>query len=386
VPPPVREPRTLSGAKAALLILALLACAIPPGIALAQPDGHRRIGPELPLPAKPRGHYQLNELGRAPHPDIPGPLRIPDAALVPVKWGDVTGWSEENHLAAFEVFRTSCRTLIASARGSKDNRPMLRALIAPCRRALEAGTPAEDGAKKFFEDNFVPARIAKLGGDAGFLTGYYEPIVEGSRFPTQVFKVPVYRRPPDLEPPAGTKKGEGFPNTGQSMRRMPDGKLVPYYPRGEIENGALDGQHLEICWLKDPVDLFYMQIQGSARVRLEDGTLLRLNYAAHNGYPYTPIGRVLIERKEVPSAEMSMQRIRQWMAAAADGGKELRSHNKAFVFFRVSGLGTEEEATGAQGIPLTPRRSIAVDRMLHVYGTPFFISADLSLASAKSYL
>ena len=376
--------RTFAGAKAALLSLVLLT--LPPGSVnrpRAQEAGVARIGPELPLPAKPRGHYHFNELGRAPHPPVPGPLRVPDAWIEPLKWDAVDGWPRENHLAAFEVFRTSCRTLIASARNGRDSRSMLHALIPPCRRAQDVEAPTEDGARKFFEENFVPARIARLGDDAGFLTGYYEPIVEGSRFPTQVFKVPVYRRPPDLEPPAGTRKGEGFPNTGQSLRRTADGKLVPYYPRGEIENGALDGQHLEICWLKDPVDLFYMQIQGSARVRLEDGTLLRLNYAAHNGHPYTPIGRVLIERKEVSAAEMSMQRIRQWMAAAPDGGRELRSHNKAFVFFRVSGLGTEDEPAGAQGIPLTAGRSIAVDKALHVYGTPFFITADLPLDSSK---
>ncbi len=110
------------------------------------------------------------------------------------------------------------------------------------------------------------------------------------------FTVPVYRRPPDIIPPDGAAKGQSFPNTGKSMRRNADGALVPYYERGDIENGVFDGQRLEICWLRDPIDLFFIQIQGSGRVRLEDGTMLRINYDSHNGHPYTAIGRILIER------------------------------------------------------------------------------------------
>jgi len=146
----------------------------------------------------------------------------------------------------------------------------------------------------FFERNFRPLRITKLGENAGFLTGYYEPILDGSRVPTGIFKVPIYRRPRDLVPPPNSA-GPGFPNRGQSLRRTPSGELVPYYDRGEILDGALDGQHLEICWIKDPTDALMIQIQGSARVRLEDGAMLRITYDAHNGYPYVPVGRILIE-------------------------------------------------------------------------------------------
>ncbi len=156
---------------------------------------------------------------------------------------------------------------------------------------------------------------------------------------------------------------------------------MPYYDRGEIEDGALDGQRLEICWIKDPIDLLFIQIQGSARVRLEDGTMLRINYDAHNGHPYTAVGRILIERKEVPREEMSMERIRDWMNAHPDQAKELRNQNRSYVFFRIVGLSDEQEATGAQGVPLTPRRSIAVDKALHVYGTPFYIQAGLPVSA-----
>ena len=126
-----------------------------------------------------------------------------------------------------------------------------------------------------------------------------------------------------------------------------------------------------------------IQIQGSARVRLEDGTMLRLNYDAHNGHSYTAVGRILIERGLVPREEMSMDRIRQWMAKNPDQAKEVRGTNKSFVFFRITGLNADDEPSGAQGVPLTPGRSIAVDR-IHVYGTPFFIDAELPIDGART--
>jgi membrane-bound lytic murein transglycosylase A len=224
-------------------------------------------------------------------------------------------------------------------------------------------------------------RISRLGETQGFVTGYYEPIVEGSRFPTREFTVPLYRRPDDLVAP-GEHKGDAFPNRGPAFRRSADGKLVPYYDRGQIEDGALDGRHLEICWLKDPFAALSIHIQGSARVRLEDGLIMRVNYAAHNGHPYTPVGRILIERNLVPRDEMSLERIRNWMNDNPAETKELRRKDQAFVFFRITGLADEREPAGGEGVRLTPGRSIAVDRPFHIYGTPFFIEADLPIDSA----
>jgi membrane-bound lytic murein transglycosylase A len=325
-----------------------------------------------------------DDLGRPPRPDIPGPIKFTDSQLEPLKWSDLDNWESDGHSAAFATFRAGCRAVIGRANSGKDDRPMLPALAQVCRRALAERGSGDGVARSFFENNFRPVRINKLGDPAGFLTGYYEPVVTGSRFPTREFTVPVYRRPPDIIPPSGTQRGAGFPNTGKSMRKLADGTLVQYYERGDIENGVFDGQRLEICWLRDPIDLFFIQIQGSGRVRLEDGTMLRINYDSHNGHPYTAIGRILIERKEVPREEMSMDRIRTWMAAAPDGGKELRSNNKSYVFFRIVGLSEDREAEGAQGVPLTANRSIAVDKNLHVYGTPFFIEAELPINTGRS--
>jgi membrane-bound lytic murein transglycosylase A len=333
-------------------------------------------------PSKPAQQQDVvgDDLGRPPRPDVPGPLRLSGAALEPLAWGDLDGWVEDNHAEALRTFVTSCRAVLWQVRSNNDARPILPVLADVCSRAL-ARPPGN--ARKFFEDNFRPVRIYKLGDSAGFLTGYYEPIVDGSRFPTREYTVPIYRRPSDLVPPAGYQKGQGFPNTGRAMRQLADGTLAPYYDRGEIEDGALDGQHLEICWIKDPIDLLFIQIQGSARVRLEDGTMLRINYDAHNGFPYTAVGRVLIERNEVAREEMSMERIREWMNTHPDQAKELRGQNRSYVFFRIVSLSDQHEATGAQGVPLTPRRSIAVDKALHVYGTPFYIAAGLPVSEAR---
>ena len=310
------------------------------------------------------------------------PFRLADAALEPVKWNDLPGWAADDHLAAFTAFQISCRPLLADKR-ARDTRPVYLALTEVCRRAANVRPAKAAQARSFFEDNFRPVRIARLGEAEGFLTGYYEPIVQGSRFPNPEFHVPLYRRPRDLVA-AGHKQGaEGFPNKGvQVGRRNEKDEIVPYYDRGAIEDGALDGQGLEICWLKDPFEALSISIQGSARVILEDGTPLRVNYDAHNGYPYTAVGRVLIERNHIPRDEMSMQRIREWMAVNPVEGREVRHTNRSFVFFRITGLSNDGEPWGAQGVPLTPLRSIAVDK-IHVYGTPFYIEASLPIDSAR---
>jgi membrane-bound lytic murein transglycosylase A len=239
-----------------------------------------------------------------------------------------------------------------------------------------------DTARTFFEQNFQPVRIARLGEGEGFLTGYFEPIVQGSRFPNPEFHIPLYRRPPDLVAAGHRPGSDAFPNKGARIgRRNENNQLVPYHDRGAIEAGVLDGQKLEICWLKDPFDV--LAIEGSARVILEDGTPLRITYDSHNGYSYTWIGRVLIERNLIPSEEISMQRIREWMAAHPDEAAKVHAANRSYLFFRIAGLTNEDEPVGAQGVPLTAGRSIAVDR-LHEYGTPFFIEANLPIENAKS--
>jgi membrane-bound lytic murein transglycosylase A len=331
--------------------------------------------------AKHRRAPEAEYLGK---PNPQGPFRFPDTRFEPVAWRAIDGWAADDHAAAFKTFLASCRALTASARAARDTRPVYPALLDICRKARASGAQTADGARKFFEENFAPVRVSKIDDPNGFLTGYYEPVVEGSRTLTDDFKTPLYGRPRDLVHMGRKRKGEGFPNTGRVVRRIARGKYVPYYDRAQIEDGALAIRNLELCYLKDPNDLLFVQIQGSARIRLTDGSVMRVNYDAHNGYPYTPVGRILIERGIIPREELSMERIRNWMAENPEGGKELRRQNRSYVFFRTISLPEHEEARGAQGVPLTATRSIAVDKALHVYGTPFFIAGDLPIESETS--
>src|ERR1044072_7405042 len=317
-------------------------------------------------------------------PTPPGPIRFPDTRFEPVAFSAIDGWAADDHAAAYATLLVSCRALVGGAKPSRDTRPVSLALVEVCRKARAAGALTGDAARRFFEDNFRAVRGGKIDDPNGFLTGYYEPIVDGSRTLTDDFKVPLYGRPRDLVHMGRKRKAESFPNTGRVVRRIARGKYVPYFDRAAIEDGALATRNLEICYLKDANDLLFIQIQGSARIRLTDGSVLGVNYDSHNGHPYTPVGRILIERGIIPGEEMSMDRIRKWMAENPDGGKELRRQNKSYVFFRATGAPEHEEARGAQGVPLTATRSIAVDRALHVYGTPFFIAGDLPIATAAS--
>ena len=310
------------------------------------------------------------------------PLKLAGSQLEPVKWTELAGWTADDHLAAFAAYQTSCRALRKIPR-TDDSRPIHGALGNVCRKAIALQPQDAHTARAFFEQNFQPVRIARLGEVQGLLTGYFEPIVAGSRFPNPEFPVPLYRRPRDLVA-AGYKPGStAFPNKGVRIgRRTGNNELVPYHDRGAIEAGALDGQKLEICWLKDPFDLLAIQIEGSGRVVLEDGTPVRVSYDSHNGYNYSSVERVLVERNLMSRKEMSRERIRAWMAAYPEEAAKVRATNRAYAFFRVTGLTNEGEPVGAQGVPLTPGRSIAVDQM-HEYGTPFFIEANLPIESVK---
>lgn len=327
----------------------------------------------------------LDTAAASPRPPL---LTVPDAQIEPLPWDEVPGWDEDDHAEALLTLQRSCKALIRSNRGTRpaqtDERPMRRALERVCHSALRLTRPDRQAARGFFEHHFRPVEIARLGEDRGFLTGYYEPIVEGALFPSDEYRVPLYAPPSNLVAAGRRKTAEGFPNRGRIGRRLGRKKIVPYYERAEIEAGVLAGRGLEICWLKDPIDAFFLQIQGSGRVQLDTGRVLRINYAAHNGHPYTPVGRILIAQGEIPAEEMSMDRIRQWMQANPDRAEALRHANKSYVFMRPVPLDEAEEPIGAQGVPLVPGRSIAVDRRLHVYGTPFFISADLPLRSDRT--
>ena len=359
---------------AAAFAVVVLALTVIPLAAMAARKIHSSLAARSAHPAQ----------RQIPYPRLEWPIMINGGQYAPLAWNDIAGWAADDHVQAYKAFRVSCASIAGQRSPPDDSKALGASLREPCRAAKALEITDDAKARAFFEENFLPLQISRLGEDAGFVTGYYEPIIDGSRTQTDVYNVPVYRRPSNLFVRGFKQDSPSLPNKGQVFRKIGRRKLVPYYDRGEIEDGVIAGRGLEICWLKDQTDLLFAQIQGSARIRLEDGSTIRINYDAHNGYPYTAVGRVLIDRGIIPKDQMSMQKIREWMDQNPDGAKELRRQNRAYVFFRKVPLSDKDEAVGAQGVPLTPGRSIAVDNSLHVYGTLFFIEGELPIESSQA--
>lgn len=300
------------------------------------------------------------------------------ARLTATTFDAIPGWADDDHGAALQTFLRSCTRLERSEKPS--------GLLQACQAARKAAdTGGAAAARSFFESWFVPHHYPG-SGENGFVTGYFEPELEGSRRRSDRFAVPVYRKPDDLVQIAPDVE-RGSRNDQITAGRRQGSEIVPYATRGEIEDGALDGKGLELMWLSDPVDAYFMHVQGSGRIVLSEGGHVRIGYAAKNGHPYTGIGRVLIERGEIPREEMSMQSLKAWLRAHPREGKTLMRKNKSYIFFRE--LGVEESAAGpigAQGAPLTPGRSLAVDGGIHELGTPVYVSASaLDLHGEKRF-
>ncbi len=186
------------------------------------------------------------------------PLEIPGGQYAPVAWSDIAGWNADDHVQALQAFRASCKPIAAQRKPPADPKALGTSLREPC-LAAKGDISDEAKARAFFEENFVPLRISRLGESDGFVTGYYEPVIDGSRAQTDVYTVPVYRRPSNLFV-RGVKQDGNLPNKGQVFRKIGRRKLVPYYDRAEIEDGAIAGRGLEICWLKNQTDLLFAQI------------------------------------------------------------------------------------------------------------------------------
>ncbi len=243
-------------------------------------------------------------------------------------------------------------------------------------------TPGDDSAARaFLEKNFIPAAVSGRDGAEGLITGYFEPELRGALKRQGPFNVPLHLRPPEL---VAVDLGR-FDKSLKGKRiagRVVEGRLVPFHKRAQIERGALRGRELELVWVDDAADAFFLHIQGSGRIMLRDGSVMRVGYAGTNGHPYTAIGRELIARGEIPRERMSMQEIRKWMQANPAEGAELMRTNESYVFFRkLAGPGP----LGAQGVALTPERSIAVDRNILPLGLPVWIDTELPTEPAGPY-
>ena len=219
------------------------------------------------------------------------------------------------------------------------------------------------GAAAFFRDSFDWARV---GDGKAFATGYYIPETAGSRAPALGYTVPVYRTPPDL---VRCTRPDGTMGRG---RIDETGACVPYYSRAEIEDGALAGKGLELAWVTDPVELFFIEIQGSGELRLPDGSVMRIGYDNQNGRDYVAIGRLLRERGNLPPGGANMEAIKDWLRANPDQGRELMRENESYIFFKeLTG-----PPLGSLGLPITPHGTVAADPNFVPLGAPVFLMVD----------
>lgn len=295
-------------------------------------------------------------------PATPPPAAAFSRTLQAASWSDLPGWAEDDHAAAWAAFLQSCRGL-----ASKPNGPAWK-------RVCEQGRnspPAQ--ARQFFESHLQPYAVLAADGNAsGMMTGYYEPLLNGSRHPTRVFDQAVRGVPDDL---LTIELSAIFPELKDKRvrGRLEGNKVVPYWSRAEIASRGdrLPSRHL--LYVDDAVELFFLQVQGSGRVRMTDGSMVRLNYADQNGHPYNSIGRILVERGELKLEEASMQGIRAWARANPGRLDELLNTNPSYVFFREV-PNSKDGPVGALGVPLTPERSIAVDPRSVPLGTPVFMA------------
>jgi membrane-bound lytic murein transglycosylase A len=295
--------------------------------------------------------------------------------LAAVDFADLPGWESEEPAAALAAFRRSCAALGKLAPTAPLGPEALAGTAEdwrePC-AAAAAAEPGEEAARRFFADAFLPFRLANNDDPVGLFTGYYEAELHGSRIREGRFATPLLKRPRDL---VMVELGLFRPAwRGERIAgRVEAGQLKPYDSRAAIEGGSLAGRNLELLWVDDPVDAFFLEIQGSGRILLPDGAVVRVGYDGQNGQPYVPIGRLLAERGALPREAVSMQSIRGWLAAHPEEAPALLRENPSYVFFReVSGDGP----IGAEGVVLTAGRSLAVDRGFLPLGVPLWLDAE----------
>lgn len=285
-----------------------------------------------------------------------------DATVIkPATYQQLSGWQGDSHAEAFAVFMESCAANETRERAYQSRKEGPIGVRENWRRACTIGAnlgqPTDAQARQFFETYFAPYKVETESQPKGLITGYYEPILKGSKTKKAPYLTPVYGVPSDIK----TRK--------------------PYFSRAEIEAGALKTRAPVLLYVSDPVGLFFLHIQGSGKIRLSDGSMVGIQYAAQNGYEYVPIGRIMKERGLI--SDVSLQTIRDWLNAHPDQMHDIMNENPSYVFFKM-GPG-DKPAKGALGLPLTALRSIAVDDDRAAYGVPTFIDGSkMSYATRRS--
>ena len=297
--------------------------------------------------------------------------------LKPATFAELPGWREDAVEAAVPAFLRSCGKLA----GQPDDAPAGGQALAgraadwrgACAEAARLPPGDHAAARRFFETRFRPWSARNHRNPLGLFTGYYEPLLHGSRRRHGRFTVPLYGRPPEL---VMVDLGR-FRDDLKGKRiagKVEAGALVPYPDRREIDGGALAGRRLELLWVDDAVDAFFLQVQGSGRVELEEGGEVRIGYAAQNGRPYASIGKALIDGGALPRDAVSLQTIRAWLDAHPDQMRPVLEKNPSYVFFQET---KGDSPLGAEGVPLTPGRSLAVDLKYMPLGVPVWLAGGM---------
>jgi membrane-bound lytic murein transglycosylase A len=298
------------------------------------------------------------------------------ALLTATSFDRLPGWQEDNVSAALPALRASCARLLRAGDDRQVGPHGLAGQVVDWRQpcAALAGLPAADdqAVRKVLEAEFRPFVVSTGRQEEGLFTGYYEAALKGSLTRQPGYSAPLYGWPKDAVTVRLKDFRADLPR--QSLvGRVIDGRLRPYYARKEIDEGALADQNLEMLWVTDPVDSFFLHIQGSGQVKLPDGSTIRVGYAGSNGQPFYAIGRALIDEGYVSRANASMQAIRAWLRANPEKAAELMQRNRRFIFFRkIDGPGP----IGAQGVALTPARSLAVDPDYIPLGAPLWLATS----------
>lgn len=302
------------------------------------------------------------------------PSEGPAVLFEPVAFADLPGWAEDAHAEALPAMRRSCDRLLRRDDGLAVGPDGLAGTVADWRGPCEALAMVDAGyASTFFEEWFRPFAVSEPGDDTpdeGLFTGYYEAELAASERPGDGFDYPILALPDDLV----TVRLQDFRADLPPERlvgRVADNRLVPYFDRTAIETGTLDGVAEPLLWAKDPVDLHILQIQGSGRATLPDGSTLRIGFAGSNGLPFVGIGRVMLDRGLVEPGKGSMQHLRAWLKANPEAATDIMRENPRYIFFRrIEGEGP----IGALGVPLTPQRSLAIDPRLLPLGAPVWLA------------
>ena len=295
----------------------------------------------------------------------------------------VPGWKGDNLSQALAVFLRSCekiKTLPPDREfGVKSVMGRVSDWLPICASAALIRPGNETESRYFFESRFTPYLALNNIKTQGLFTGYYEPELRGAWKPNTTYRYPIYARPKDLVSIDLGDFRDEFKGR-QLAGQLKGNKLRPYPTRADIESGVLKGQQLELLWVDNAIDVFFLHVQGSGRVMFEDGSMIRVGYAGRNGRRYTPIGRELVAKGILAQKKVSLQSIRRWLAANPIAGRQLMEKNKSYIFFRlIEGDGP----IGAQGITLTAGRSLAVDRKYIPLGVPVWLNTSQPGKSKK---